>query len=214
MSLTVSASGITFDDLTTLSTSILSTANIANNSITTEKIVPGAVVTADIADGAVIPVKLSQPLTFATAQNATGTAIDFTGIPSWARRITIMFNGVRISGTAQLLVQIGSGSFSTSGYASGSGLAYGANQTVGTNSTSGFVILNGASVNVVTGIMTINLLTTNTWVGSFSGTLAIGGAAAGGTSPTLSGPLDRVRITTSTGTDTYNLGSVNISYEG
>jgi hypothetical protein len=59
MSLTVSASGITFNDLTTLSTSILSTANIANNSITTEKIVPGAVVTADIADGAVTTSKIA-----------------------------------------------------------------------------------------------------------------------------------------------------------
>ena len=154
-------------------------------------------------------------LTLGTAQATTsGTAIDFTGIPSWAKRITVLFNGVSLSGTANFLLQIGAGSLSTSGYVSASGLAYGNNQTVWASSTSGFVILDGAAVNVFTGTLTICLVSSTTWVGSIAGTIATGGLSGGGTSPTLAGSLDRIRITTSNGTDTFDAGSVNIMYEG
>ena len=47
----------------------------------------------------------------ATAQNSTsGTSIDFTGIPSGVKRITVMFNGVSTSGTSILLIQGGTSS--------------------------------------------------------------------------------------------------------
>jgi len=39
-------------------------------------------------------------LTLATAQTASGTAVDFTGIPSWVKRITVMFSGVSTNGWA------------------------------------------------------------------------------------------------------------------
>lgn len=78
MSLTVSASGITFNDLTTLSTSVLSTANIANNSITTAKIVPGAVITEDLANGAVTAAKLAPGILSAQAALKTDTQVGST----------------------------------------------------------------------------------------------------------------------------------------
>ena len=42
--------------------------------------------------------------------STSGTSIDFTGIPSWVKRITVMFNGVSTSGTSFKQIQIGSGS--------------------------------------------------------------------------------------------------------
>lgn len=39
------------------------------------------------------------PLVAATAVASTsGTSIDFTGIPAWVRRVTVMFNGVSTNG--------------------------------------------------------------------------------------------------------------------
>ena len=58
-------------------------------------------------------------ITSGTAVASTsGTSIDFTGIPSWAKRITVMFNGVSTNGTSQQLIQIGSGSVNATGYSS------------------------------------------------------------------------------------------------
>lgn len=50
--------------------------------------------------------------------STSGTSIDFTGIPSWAKKITVMFSGVSTSGTSVIQIQLGSGSVQTSGYAS------------------------------------------------------------------------------------------------
>lgn len=151
-----------------------------------------------------------------TAVNSTsGTAIDFTGIPSWAKRITVMFNGVSTSGTANMLMQIGSGSVTTSGYSSS-----GANFSGGTvnSSTAGFILLtNVLSTTLYSGSATILLFSGNSYVatstiGSNSSANS-GGGYAGGT-VTLGGVMDRVRITTATGTDTFDAGSINILYEG
>ena len=154
-----------------------------------------------------------------TAQASTsGTAIDFTGIPSWAKRITVMFNGVSTNGGSNVQVQIGAGSVTTSGYVGGANVFTGAG--VGTNTfTSGFVT-EGTSGGITSstvryGLVTIDLVTGNTWVASgvlqHTGTIT-GGSTAG--SLALGGTLDRVRITTVNGTDTFDAGSINIMYEG
>ena len=52
-----------------------------------------------------------------TSQTASGTQVDFTGIPTWAKKVTILFDGISLNGTAQLRVQLGdSGGIETSGY--------------------------------------------------------------------------------------------------
>jgi len=58
------------------------------------------------------------PLVSGTSQASTsGTSIDFTGIPSWVKRITVMFNGVSTNGTSNKQIQLGdSGGFETTGY--------------------------------------------------------------------------------------------------
>jgi len=175
------------------------------------------VVTAMITDANVTPAKLSQPLTLATAQATTsGTSIDFTGIPSWVKRITVMFQEVSTSSTSRKQVQFGTSTgFVTTGYSGGLGTT--ATSTVSaTNITTGIAL--GASnlgADAISGIMTIALCNTNSWVASF-----VGGSPSAnfinysGGSITLSGALDRIRLTTANGTDTFDAGSVNIMYEG
>jgi hypothetical protein len=151
-------------------------------------------------------------LTSGTAVASTsGTSIDFTGIPSWVKRITVMFNGVSTNGTSNYQLQIGAGSVTTSGY-----LSTCSSSASTSNSTTGFLVCNNlnASTNQ-SGISVIATLGSNIWVQS-----STCGANAGANSQTvangnitLGGTLDRVRITTVNGTDTFDAGSINILYE-
>lgn len=152
----------------------------------------------------------------ATAQTATGveTFFDFTGIPAWAKKITVMFNELSTNGTANLLVQIGSASgLETTGYVSEStGLVGGTTPSTG-SSTSGFLIQYNAAANNVSGHVLLTHLGSNTWVESHTTRRAATATMTGGGDKTLAGALTQLRITTSTGTDLFDAGSVNIMYE-
>ena len=154
-------------------------------------------------------------MVLATAQNSTsGTAVDFTGIPSWVKRVTVMFNGVSTNGTSVVQVQLGNTSFATSGYASiASGFTVTSANTLGF--TTGLSTGDTSSAAMVRfGTMVISNVSGNNWVAD--GGLALQGLGkhifSGGI--TLSGTLDRIRITTVNGTDTFDAGSINILYEG
>ena len=163
----------------------------------------------------VTPAMLTQPFTSGTAVASTsGTSIDFTSIPSWVKRITVMLSGVSLSGTTNLLVQIGSGSVSTSGYISTSNYTVNAGATIATSATNGFVIFLSNSGAILTGHLPITLLGSNTYVGSHVASYSATQSLYGAGNVTLSGALDRVRITTVNGTDTFDAGSINILYEG
>lgn len=155
-------------------------------------------------------------ITSATAQASTsGTAIDFTSIPSWVKRITVMYNGVSTNGTSNYLVQIGSGSVTGSGYASAAFSIDGTNATGISTNTAGFLtakLVTAAALS--TGSIVISNITGNTWVecGSLINISAGWGTTSTG-SLALAGVLDRVRITTANGTDTFDAGSINILYE-
>ena len=156
-------------------------------------------------------------LTLGTAQNTTsGTAIDFTGIPSWVKRITVMLNGVSTNGSSIVQLQIGSGSVETTGYAGAiaqdSGIGYYTNSF-----TTGFPMVSSSaasSANTLTGRIEFSIISGNIWVasGAISSSSYLVGIAAG--SKSLSGVLDRIRLTTVNGTDAFDAGSVNILYEG
>ena len=185
--------------------------------IVTNSIANDAVTTVDIADLAVTPAKMSQKLTSDTAKTATSTSVDFTGIPSWAKRITVMFSSVSTNGSSSIQIQLGdSGGIETTGYlASGALLRDGLVAAV-SNSTTGFVIGSIAAANVMNGSMVLSLIdaSTNNW--SASSNFANSNTATmtvGAGSKSLSATLDRLRITTVNGTDAFDLGTINILYE-
>ena len=157
-------------------------------------------------------------ITSGTAVASTsGTSIDFTSIPSWVKRITVMFNGVSLNSTSSILVQLGVGSTpTTTGYtASQMYWIHGTGGYGGANSTSGFPTQMGSATYLMYGTMVFNLLGSNTWVGG--GTLINQITTAYMTtsygSIALGGVLGMVRITTVNGTDTFDAGSINILYE-
>jgi hypothetical protein len=150
-------------------------------------------------------------ITSGTAVSASGTSIDFTGIPSWVKRVTVMFKAVGISGGANYLVQIGSGSITTTGYVATTNGTNQSNLTGGFSSTAGFGLRGGSPLSAIS---VITLITTNTYVNSSTGKTATTEAQFGAGDVTLGGALDRVRITTTNGTDTFNAGTINILYEG
>jgi hypothetical protein len=148
-----------------------------------------------------------------SVKTATGTNVDFTGIPSWVKRITVLFNDVSLSGSDSLLIQIGSGSFSTSGYTSSSTAATSGSATSGVTSSSGFIVALNNTSNFTYGSVTILNITGNTWISNHSMGLAAAACVnGGGVSPALAGALDRVSVTRS-GTNTFDAGSINIIYE-
>jgi hypothetical protein len=137
----------------------------------------------------------------------SGTSVTFSSIPSWVKRITVMFNGVNLA-SSQVLVQIGSGSTTSSGYAS-SALVGNTGGTGNITSSAGFIYsLGGGSGHYV-----LTLVSSNTWAGS--GIIGSGGTVSWGSgiSPALGGALDRVIITSASGSAAFNAGSVNILYE-
>ena len=148
--------------------------------------------------------------------STSGTSIDFTSIPSWVKRITVMFSGLSVNGTSVPIIQLGdAGGIEITGYLGGSS---GISTNVATsNFTTGFGITNAnLAASVLHGSIVLTLIdaSTNTWVafGTNSKSDASYSSVTGG-SKSLSATLDRVRMTTVNGTDTFDAGSINILYE-
>ncbi len=200
-----------------LTTGVTGTLPVANGGTgVTTSTGSGAVVrgTGPTITGAVMSSMASSILTSGTSQASTsGTSITFTSIPSWVKRVTVMFSGVSTNGTSNIQAQLGSGSVTTSGYVS-SAVAGQTGATV-TNITSGHAINTSVTdAMVMNGTVVFTLLTGNTWVGvSVITTTGLNAYANGTSTVSLSGALDRVRITTVNGTDLFDAGSINIIYE-
>jgi len=142
----------------------------------------------------------------------SGTSVDFTGIPAATRMIVVMFNGVSLSGTASNRIQLGdSGGVETTGYVG----------TVGTRSgevnlSAGFDLDFVTASTAVSGSLLLTCMDTTNNIWTAFGIFAADGSVQSprfiaGRKP-LSATLDRVRITSSNGTDTFDAGSVNILY--
>tara|TARA_R110000822_G_scaffold22305_1_gene70170 strand:+ start:694 stop:1323 length:630 start_codon:yes stop_codon:yes gene_type:complete len=164
--------------------------------------------------GAVVSSMASSVLTSGTAVATTsGTSVDFTGIPSWVKRITFVYSGVSSNGVSSFLIQIGpSSAVETSGYLS-TGNTTGSGGTVVVNSTAGFIIYEDNPVYTVQGIATIVNVSSNNWVFAQTGRLTAGNTTYGGGDKTLASTLARLRFTTVNGTDAFDAGSINILYE-
>jgi hypothetical protein len=156
---------------------------------------------------------LGTTLTAGTAVTASGTSVDFTDIPSWVKRITVMFSGVSTNGTSYVQVQLGdSGGIENSSY-------LGATQTGsnGQQHSSGFLTDagTGAAASVRHGVISLVNITGNMWAFSVNlGWSSSANAFVGGGSKTLSDTLTQVRITTVNGTNNFDDGTINILYEG
>lgn len=138
----------------------------------------------------------------------SGTFVDITGIPSTVKRITLMLSGVSTTGTSQPIVQLGtSGGPITTGYNSQS-----FTQGSSVPATNGFVINSNSATFSVRGAMQIMKMAAGTWVQSHGMTQG-SNALAGGGDLTGAGTIDRIRLTTLGGTDTFDAGSINIMYE-
>jgi hypothetical protein len=147
-----------------------------------------------------------------TAVSASSqTSIDFTGVPSWVNRIAVMFSGLSTSGTSAVIIQIGdSGGIETTGYLSSGmgGSAYGV-----ANSTAGFILPFTAATDAMGGTVFLTRQSGNTWTAAGGVRRSNSSAVSTFGDKTLSATLDRVRITTAGGVDTFDAGSVSISWE-
>lgn len=146
--------------------------------------------------------------------STSGTSIEFTGIPTWVKRITLNLSGVSTNGTSALVLYIGdAGGIELTGYL---GSAWSTGAGAGVNNTTAFPITNTISAaTIMQGRIELTLLdsTNNTW--ACSGILGFSNAASvqiSGGSKSLSASLDRVRLSAN-GVDTFDAGIVNIIYE-
>lgn len=153
-------------------------------------------------------------MVLSTAVTASGTAIDFTSIPSWAKRITVMLDGVSTNGSSNIQIQIGdTGGIENTGYFSTASSVSSAVQTSG--STTGYILSgNNTSTFNYSGVFNLCLNSLNKWNASGIHTQTTIQTAYCAGSKILSATLDRIRITTVNGTDTFDSGTINIMYEG
>jgi hypothetical protein len=205
---------------------------VPNGSVGTNQLADGALAATTagrnkMGDGFLLRPKVGESLLhISPAANATGgtlattsgTSKSFTGIPSWARRVTLMMAGVSVTGASDILLQLGVGSTPmTSGYVNGQSTLMYPSGIVNTTSTNGIPIFNNLGNYVFTGQMVISLIDAEayTWVvnGNFvSSVISVGSVASGGIA-TLTGPLGMVRLTTASGTPTFDAGTANIAWE-
>jgi hypothetical protein len=155
------------------------------------------------------------PFTAGTAVASTsGTSIDFTSIPSWVKRVTVIFNGVSTNGSSNIQIQLGdAGGIENTGYLGASSVITSVVSTAAF--TAGFGVYHNSGASAVTvGSMTISNISGNAWVasGAFANTDA-GRTVTTSGAKTLSDVLTQIRVTTANGTDAFDAGSINILYE-
>jgi hypothetical protein len=154
-------------------------------------------------------------LVLGTAQNATGANIDFTSIPSWVKRITVMLVGVSSAG-GYFYLRLGTSSgFETTNYISVSGVITNVPAANTLSVTDGFnLTATGTDAAALfSGSAILTLAGSNTWVlQSCLGSAFNGRAFFSSGSKSLAGTLDRVQLLASGGSP-FDAGSINIMYE-
>jgi hypothetical protein len=149
-------------------------------------------------------------LTLGTSVATTsGTSIDYTGIPSWVKRVTLMLNSVGTNSTSVLTVRLGtSAGIQATGYVSTA-----QSNTSYTSDTLSFVTYSDLTNAVRIGTIVFTNYSGNTWVAVGTFQLSSGRSQFNWGVVTLAGALDRLRLLPINGTDTFNAGAINILYE-
>jgi len=164
--------------------------------------------------GAVMSTMASSVLTSGTAVTVSGATASFTGIPSWARRITILLSGVSTVAAGIPAIRAGSGSYEASGYSGVTSKIGATTVDSGASAATSWDLINSsASTYVYSGQVVITKLTGNLYVISGSYTYSGATNAVVNGTKTFAGTIDRVQLQMSTGTDTFNGGTMNIMWE-
>lgn len=215
MSLKLNSAGggsVTLAEPNTASTLTLTLPAVTDTlvSLTDTQTLTNKTLTSPTITGALVSSMASSVLTRGTVVPTTsGTSHDITGIPSWAKRITVMFSGVGTNSTTDMLIQIGSGSIQNTGYVSAC-----SSGGTGAAATNGFIVTDVVTAATTqSGVATIVNFDGDTWIStSILGFSNASTSNVGGGNVTLSGALDRLRLTT-VGGNTFDSGSINIMYE-
>ena len=158
-----------------------------------------------------------------TAVTPSGvTSFSFTGIPSWAKRVTINLSVVTVNSTTpSLIFTLGYGAtptYETTGYSSNQSQINSAPSATFTgNVTTAFTFVNGvaATTDTLSGVIVLTNLSGNTW--AMTGLISRNGnnsvSQSAGSKTISGGALSAIQFSTSTGTNTYTGGSINILYE-
>lgn len=198
----------------------VTTAKLADAGVTAAKLASSAVTTAKVADASITRAKLGESVISLSDAQATqnGTYKDFSGIPSWARRVVLLLYGVSTNGASDILIQLGGASPVTSGYINGQSTFAWGSGILNTTSTAGIPIYNNSATYVWSGRVVMELLepglnnwvvtaTLNNTVTSPAMVISSGIAALG------ANVLAMVRITTASGTPALDAGYASISWE-
>jgi hypothetical protein len=146
----------------------------------------------------------------------TTTGVDFTGIPVTQKKLDIVFEGVSLSGSDNIIVQITTNTTGliSSGYAGSSCVSGGGGNTLAAN-TSGFIVQIANSARVFSGVMSLtqNITTANV-VSCHTGSMISGSIGVFGsgmvTMPTGE-HITEVRVTRS-GANTFDAGRVYLQW--
>jgi len=142
------------------------------------------------------------------------TSVDFTSMPSWINAITVMFSDISTNGSSFMLVQLGtSAGVTTSGYVSTCNDLDGGGGSSSNSSTAGLIMRVQSPPGIINGLMNIAYLGSNRWAANVTCMSITSVVFMGGGTVTLGGTLDRVRITTVNGTDAFDTGTINVSYQ-
>jgi hypothetical protein len=181
---------------------------VSDSTITSSDIQDASIGSTDLAAGATA-------IAHDTAKATTsGVAVEFTGIPSWVKRITLLFNGVSTNGASDILAQLGvGGAPTTSGYIGNAVFSW-ASGVVPVSSTVGIPVFNNAASYNHYGQLVFTNISGNTWLasGQFVSTGTAGCIVAGGV-VTLAGALNYLRVVSANGTAAFDAGQISLFYE-
>ena len=182
-----------------------------------DKIKDDTLVVADAKAGQAVG--FSRMQLFAAKATTSGTSVDFspadgTGIPSWAKLVTVTLAGVSTTGSSGVLLQLGTASgIESSGYVNALSAITTALNAAASVSSGHAISYPGATI-FTSGVVQLVRVDANTWsISCLASTTAPAITMSAG-HKTLAGALTRIRLTNINGTDTFDAGSVSILIEG
>lgn len=206
---------ITFPDATTTVVGTDTTQTLTNKTLTSPTINGGTVSSATLTSPTIsgTPVVNGSLVVSDTAKSATGSAVEFTGIPPWVKRVTVMFYSLSTTSTNAPRVQLGTASsYEASGYSAGATATSATPVWSGGANIDGFLLTGQVAASTeISGMLVLTNITGNVWVASLAGNNPAGSAICGGGFKSLGGTLTRLQIIPSLGT--FDSGTINIIYE-